>query len=97
MSGLLEDLVARLERVEAELAELKRTDREVTVPEFAAAHSLHENTVRAAIKDGRLACKRYGRTYRIPRNAEIKPRRVAAADAQPASFADQVLARGGRS
>lgn len=47
----------------------------VTVAAYAAQHSLGNSTVRRAIREGRLAVQRIGRSVRIPADAVIANRR----------------------
>jgi hypothetical protein len=69
----------------------------VSVPTFAAEHSLCTATVRAMIRDGRLQATRIGkRAVRIRRDATIgQPAigRTAPGVETPAAIADRILAR----
>jgi excisionase family DNA binding protein len=44
----------------------------VNVPTAAKLMSVHPNTVRAMIRDGRLPAKRLTRQFRIPRSAVVE-------------------------
>jgi hypothetical protein len=68
----LREFIREVLREELSLA--RAPEQLVTVAAYAAARSLHENTVRAAIADGRLPCVRAGRAVRVPSDAEIQRR-----------------------
>jgi hypothetical protein len=77
-AGILEELLAEVKALRAELAELRAAKTApaqlVTVEAYAAARSCSISTVRAAIREGRLASTRVGRTgrgVRVRADAEI--------------------------
>lgn len=90
----LRALVAEL--VREELAKVRAPEEPdlVTVAAFARRRSISEGTVRAAIKDGRLAATRFGRAVRIAADAQIA--RVAPANAEAKRAARLGLLLGGR-
>lgn len=72
MSGLLEQLVARVTKLEAKIAELaKPRPKWIAVAAYAEERSIAESTVRAAVASGRLPAQQYGRTYKVAADVEI--------------------------
>jgi excisionase family DNA binding protein len=98
--GAIEQLLAEVQALRAELAESRAERRTayVTIVDFARSHDLGVSTVRAAIRDGRLAATKIGRSVRIAADAVIgKPVRAGEATSA-AARRERVLAivRGGR-
>ncbi|MGE0403295.1 MAG: hypothetical protein AB7T06_41695 [Kofleriaceae bacterium] len=88
--GVLEQILAELVALRAEVAALRQergNEPELTIAAFAAARSMGQSTVRAAIREGRLQAERYGRTIRIARDAQI----AARVSSSPTAVADRVL------
>lgn len=80
MSDVLDSLRAFVsEIVRDELAKSRAVEpaAHLTVAEYAFRWSLSETTVRAAVRDGRLAHERIGRAVRIPADARIARRERA--------------------
>lgn len=103
MSGVLEQLVADIELMKLELAELRRPRPTwITVADYAATRSIAESTVRSAVANGRLPSMKYGdtsRAIRVRADVEIgeplRPKRseVPDADANPAAWSRHVRSR----
>lgn len=60
--------------VRDELAKARAEDQHITIAEYAKRWNISPSTVRAAIRDGRLAADRIGRAVRIAANAKIAGR-----------------------
>lgn len=87
--GIIEQILAEVIALRAEVAELKRSRSdaaEMSIADYAARHAIGESTVRTAIREGRLAATRHGRSVRIAADAKIVSRRV-----NPGAIADRVL------
>jgi hypothetical protein len=98
VSGVLEQLLDEVRALRAEVAEIRASRieaQEITIQAYAESRSISPQTVRAAIGDGRLPAKRYGRAVRVPANAEIGAPVERAPVESTASFVAR--ARGGRS
>lgn len=96
---LLADIVRRVVREELAAIAKPITGDKITIAAYAAARSISPSTVRAAIRDGRLAAMKVGRSVRVPADAEIGVQvHASPAKQTPATIADRVLGlvNGGR-
>ena len=69
----IEDLIRQVVRDELAKAKPQATPEHVTVDEYAKRWSISPSTVRAAIREQRLAVTRIGRAIRIDAAATISP------------------------
>lgn len=70
--GILEQILAELQAIRTELADLRgERAKYITVAEYAAARSISVSAVRAAIRSGRLPKVHSGRAVRVPADVEI--------------------------
>lgn len=99
IAGELEQQLRRLvrEEVRAALAESSGGPiaKHLTVKAYAAARSIAESTVRAAIREGRLPSIRIGRAVRVPADAAIGPSASRANEATARAERALGIMRGG--
>lgn len=100
IAGDVEAFIRRLirEEMRAVLGEfaIGEKPRHVTIAEYAAARSLSEAAVRAAVRTGRLASIRAGRAVRVPADVEIAPVKKPAAQATERAERRLGIVHGGR-
>jgi len=93
LESVVEAVVRRVVREELAAARTAAPDELVTVAAFARARAISVSTVRAAIREGRLAATKIGRAVRVRADAQIGE--PAPSTDTPAARAARIL--GGRS